>query len=99
MNLCCLSAYSEDNSLKAIENINSKIDTVKNQIHKEELNAMEAEVNSQSYIMYEWEKYVDEIQNAEEADKKIEELEKELKKLKAERALMKKNNSLDESKP
>jgi len=99
MNIFCLSLFSDNIETSQIEKINSEINIIQNEIHEEELKAMEAEVNSEKYIKYEWDKYVGEIQKAEKSDQKIEELEEELKKLKAERALMIKNKTPDESKP
>lgn len=98
LNLFSFSIQAEDSQSVPLEKINTEIHAVQKEIYAEELKAMEAEVNSEKYIKYEWDKYVGEIQKAEESDQKIEELEEQLKKLKDEKAKILKERSLQESK-
>lgn len=93
MNVYSLSLIGENSHL---EKVDYEIETLQKEIHEAALTKEKLEVNSQNYIKYEWAKYVDEIQKAEEYDNKILILEDKLKKLKEEKALLKK--SIDESK-
>lgn len=71
-----------------LEKIEVEIDSIQKEIHENSLKSMEAEVNTEKFMKYEWDKYVNEVQIAEKFDKKIGELNEQLKTLKAERALI-----------
>jgi hypothetical protein len=65
-----------------LEIIDKEINALKEELHKERLNAMENEIRGQHFMLEEWHEYAHQLQEAEKLDDRADLVEKRLEELK-----------------
>lgn len=87
--------YGENAPLNRSEEIDREIFQVKKEIHELGLKAMKAEVESENHMKYQWKKYTEDIQTAENYDQQMQKLQDKIKALKAEKKAIDGNQKKD----
>lgn len=74
--------YMTADQKNQIDKLTNQINVLQNEIHDKELKAMKAGVDSEKYMMYEADKYMEEMQKAEKFDQMVQLLQKQVEELK-----------------
>jgi phage shock protein A len=90
---------TQTQSQTEIENIDQAIDSLNQQLKNLRKEALNREMQAQPYMRYHWQEFTDDIEHAEEPEKKIHDLKDKLKKLKERKNLLQPlpNNASTES--
>lgn len=65
----------------SVDEINRQIELLKKELHTARLQEMKAEISSENYMKYEWNKYTEEIERAEKLDQKIKDIQEKIDQL------------------
>ncbi len=74
--------YMTSDQKNQIDKLTNQINALQKEIHEKELKSMKAGVDSEKYMMYEGDKYMDEIQKSEKFDQMVQLLQKQVETLK-----------------
>lgn len=89
--ICMIFAFSIFALPMIAEESDKELERLEKQMHDLRLKIMQSEVQSQSYIKYEWHDYTQEIQEAEKNEKSLKAVEEEYNKLLKQKEASKQN--------